>query len=221
MERAYHQVELNAGESSPVSTGLVRIGCTEGYGSTILPRHLAKFQQVRPGIQIDLLVLPRAIQLPRNEADLVITIDRPARGAYMIVKLSDYGLGLYGSRGYLDQASSIGSVSDLRSHPIIGYVDYFSVAKDLPFLNTPHGKLGRGMNSTSLLAQREAVIEGAGLAILPHYLVRDRADICQVLPDDINFTRTYWLISPTELRDSIRVKAVSEFLRKAAADEEL
>lgn len=221
MERAYHHVELHAADRSPVSTGLVRIGCTEGYGSTVLPRHLAKFHAIRPGIQIDLLVLPRAIQLPRNEADLVITIDRPARGAHTIVKLSDYRLSLYGSRDYLDQAPRIRDTADLRSHCLISYVDYLSVAKDLPFLDTSHGKLGRGMNSTSLLAQREAVIEGAGLAILPDYLVRGRADLCKVLPDEIDFVRTYWLITPIELQDSVKVRAVSDFLRKAAADEKL
>src|SRR3546814_20916064 len=70
-------------------SGLVRIGCSEAYGTTILPRHLVDLASTYPNFSVDLLALPRVIQLPRNEADIVLPIDRPARGPYVSVQYSE------------------------------------------------------------------------------------------------------------------------------------
>ncbi len=221
MERTYAGIQ-GCGIASPFGTnGLVRIGCTEGYGSTILPRHLARFQHERPDVSIDLLVLPRAIQLPRNEADLVITIDRPTRGPYTVAKLSDYILNLYASADYLEKHSDIRHVDDLAGHNLINYVDYFSVAKDLPLFRNRGVAVARGLHSTSLIAQREAVIAGAGIAILPRYMVREQPMLRAILADEVTLSRTYWLVTQNSAKDLPRMRLLSEFLRKAARSEHL
>src|SRR3546814_6591011 len=113
-------------------SGLVRIGCIEAYGTTILPRHLVDLASTYPNLSVDLLALPRVIQLPRNEADIVITIDRPERGPYVSVKLADYVLRLYASKSYLANTASITTKEHLKGHRFISYVEDFTIAKDLP-----------------------------------------------------------------------------------------
>src|SRR3546814_7075713 len=72
-----------------------------------------------PNLSVDLLALPRVIQLPRNEADIVITIDRPERGPYVSVKLADYVLRLYASKSYLADTASITTQEHLKGHRFI------------------------------------------------------------------------------------------------------
>jgi DNA-binding transcriptional LysR family regulator len=221
MERSYGNAELAVAGSAAAMAGIVRIGCTEGYGTTLLPRHLARFRQLNPEILIDLLVLPRVIQSTRHDADIVISIDRPARGQSTITKQSDYELRLYATEEYLRNSPSLEHAGDLDRHVLIDYVDYFSVAKNLPNLEGKIKLSQRGMHSTSLLAQREAVIAGAGIAILPNYLARECPDLKPVLASELQFTRTYWLILRDDVRLSPRVRAVSNFLKRMAKQERL
>src|SRR3546814_7355496 len=81
-------------------------------------------------LSVDLLALPRVIQLPRNEADIVITIDRPERGPYVSVKLADYVLRLYASKSYLANTASITTKEHLKGHRFISYVEDFTIEKD-------------------------------------------------------------------------------------------
>src|SRR3546814_16684781 len=111
------------------------------------------------------------IQLPRNESDIVITIDRPERGPYVSVKLADYVLRLYASKSYLANTASITTKEHLKGHRFIRYVEDFTIAKDLhaaqPLLAPAHVPLQR----TSILAPRTASFAGAGIAHLPTYLL--------------------------------------------------
>ncbi|AOE86716.1 hypothetical protein THL1_4168 [Pseudomonas sp. TCU-HL1] len=54
----------------------------------------AEFTQRHPSLGIDLLAVPRTVQLSRREADIVITLERPVRGPFIITKLTDYVLKL-------------------------------------------------------------------------------------------------------------------------------
>ena len=107
MESAFSAIEqARAGQKDSLS-GQVRIGATEGYGSVMLAPQLAEFTQRYPNLGVDLLAVPRMVQLSRREADIVITLERPERGPFISTKLTDYVLKLYASVGYLEQHSPI------------------------------------------------------------------------------------------------------------------
>src|SRR5690606_40465793 len=78
--------------------GRVRIGAPEGFGTAFLARLLAEFSQHYPSLTIDLIPVPKAIKLSHREADIVIAIDRPKSRPYIITRLSNYCLKLYGNR---------------------------------------------------------------------------------------------------------------------------
>jgi transcriptional regulator, LysR family len=94
MEAAFLAVENAAPGVRQGLHGLVRIGTTEGFGNLILAPQLARFALSHPGLVVDLLALPRLVHLSRREADIVISLERPARGAVLVVKLTDYVLQL-------------------------------------------------------------------------------------------------------------------------------
>ncbi|WP_261540207.1 LysR family transcriptional regulator [Burkholderia multivorans] len=217
MERAFAM--LADSEPSSEISGLVRIGCNEGYGTSILPRHVAKIMKRFPQLSIDVMALPRTIHLPRNEAEIVITIDRPERGPYIVSKLSDYELRLYASPGYLAMFPAIVETEDLAGHAFINYITGMVLAKNVPnpgHLTQPGGTRFR---STSILSQRMAAQEGLGIAILSTYLVDGDTGLVEVLPDKVEIKRSYWITMHSGLKNTLKFKTVWQMLRACAQDE--
>ncbi|MFS2053846.1 LysR family transcriptional regulator, partial [Variovorax sp. CT11-76] len=167
MESAFLAVESTAPASQEGLSGLVRIGATEGFGTAVLAPQLALFARQHPRLTIDLLAMPRLVHLSRREADIVISLERPARGPVLVTKLSDYTLRLYASKPYLAAHRPIATREDLRGHTFISYVDDLLFSKELQYLDELHRPDSFALRSTSVLAQHRAVAAGAGIAVLP------------------------------------------------------
>ena len=214
MESAFRTVERAAPASQEGLSGLVRIGATEGFGTVVLAPQLALFAQQHPKLVIDLLAMPRLVHLSRREADIVISLERPARGPVVVTKLSDYVLRLYASKQYLAKHDPIRSREDLRGHTFISYVDDLLFSKELQYLDELYKPDSFALRSTSILAQHQATAAGAGIAVLPAFIAEPDKSLRRVLPDEANFTRSFWMSVPAETRHLVRMKAVWDFLRE-------
>jgi molybdate transport repressor ModE-like protein len=216
MESAFQAVESTAPASQEGLSGLVRIGATEGFGTVVLAPRLAVFARQHPKLTIDLLAMPRLVHLSRREADIVISLERPARGPVVMAKLTDYTLRLYASKKYLAAHKPIQTRDDLRGHSFISYVDDLLFSKELQYLDELHRPDAFALRSTSVLAQHRAVAAGAGIAVLPAFLADEDASLRPLLEDQANFTRTFWMSMPAENKHLARMQAVWAFLREAA-----
>lgn len=219
MEAAALGVERAAPAPGGGPAGLVRVGATEGFGTLILAPHLARLTQRHPQLSIDLLALPRMLQLSRREADIVISLERPTRGSVIVTKLADYTLYLYGQSEYLARRPLVTQREDLRHHAFVSYVDDLLFTKELQFLDVLHQPERFALRSTSITAQYEAVRAGAGLAVLPAFLVNRDPLLARVLPQEARFTRTFWMSMPAEAKHLARMQAVWEFLKETARQE--
>jgi DNA-binding transcriptional LysR family regulator len=217
MEAAFLAVENAAPGVRQGLHGLVRIGTTEGFGNLILAPQLARFALEHPGLVVDLLALPRLVHLSRREADIVISLERPARGAVLVVKLTDYVLQLYGARSYLERHAPIRTADDLRGHTFISYVDDLLFSKELQILDELHRPEHFALRSTSILAQYEAARAGAGLAVLPAFVAAQDPALIPVLPGVARFQRTFWMSMPGDNKHVARMQATWVFLREAVA----
>jgi DNA-binding transcriptional LysR family regulator len=214
MESAFLAVESAAPPSHAGLSGLVRIGATEGFGTVVLAPRLAQFAKAHPKLVIDLLAMPRLVHLSRREADIVISLERPARGPVVVTKLCDYSLHLYASRDYLSTHAPIAAREDLRGHTFISYVDDLLFSKELQYLDELYKPDSFALRSTSILAQHRAVAGGAGIAVLPAFLAEGDAQLARVLPSQANFTRSFWMSVPAEIKHLARMQAVWSFLRE-------
>ncbi|MBT9512433.1 MAG: LysR family transcriptional regulator, partial [Acidovorax sp.] len=166
---------------------------------------------------VDLLALPRLVHLSRREADIVISLERPARGAVLVVKLTDYVLQLYAARSYLERHAPIHTADDLRGHTFISYVDDLLFSKELQILDELHRPAHFALRSTSILAQYEAARAGAGLAVLPAFVAAQDPTLIPVLPGQARFQRTFWMSMPADNKHVARIQATWAFLREAVA----
>ena len=217
MEQAFRAVEQAApspDEGLAGLAGLVRIGATEGFGTVVLAPQLALFATAHPKLVIDVLAMPRLVQLSRREADIVVSLERPVRGSVVVAKLTDYVLQLYASEAYLAQHAPITSRDDLKGHTFISYVDDLLFSKELHYLNELHRPDSFALRSTSILAQHQATAAGAGIAVLPTFLAARDPLLQRVLPGQAHFTRTFWMSMPSETRHVPRIQAVWDLVRQ-------
>ncbi len=217
MENSMVRVGEDIGGERHALTGHVCLGATEGFGSFFLAEHLSHFTERHPGIQVELLIVPRFINLSQREADLAVNVERPQSSGQVCSKLSDYRLRLYASRDYLARHAPITHPRDLRGHRFVGYVEELVFSDELRYLASVVPQAHTPLRSTSVVAQYNVACAGRGLAVLPCFMAAHSPQLVPVLPEVIDVQRTFWIAAPANRRDLARVRALWDFLRDVVA----
>jgi DNA-binding transcriptional LysR family regulator len=202
-----------AGSSMRVA-GTVRIGATEGFGTTFLAARLGKLGQANPDLMIQLVTAPRLFSLSKREADIAIVLARPQEGRLHARKLTDYELGLYASGEYLSDQPPIHDQSDLGRHRFLGYIDDLIYAPELDYLQLVSRNVRPFLTSSNLVAQLRAAAAGFGVCVLPCFMAATEPCLARVLPGAVSLTRSFWLIVHAEMRDLARIRITSDFIAR-------
>ncbi|MGB3338688.1 MAG: LysR family transcriptional regulator [Devosia sp.] len=215
MESAMLAASESAGTDSLID-GTVRVGAPDGFGVAFLAPRLGELTERHKGLRIELVPVPRAFSLSRREADIAVTLERPREGRLVARKLTDYRLGLYASRDYLEKHGTPARLDDLAGHRLVGYVEDLLYTASLDytaeFLKGWHSSLA----VSSAMGQTEAVRAGAGIGILHAFMARRDAGLVPVLPVH-TLTRSYWTVVHEDLRSIRRVALVADFLAEIVA----
>jgi molybdate transport repressor ModE-like protein len=198
---------LQADTASNAIDGIVRVGAPDGFGTFHLAPHLARLANQHPQLTIQLVPLPRTFSLSRREADIIVTIERPKLGRAIIKKLTDYSLSVYASKAYLDKTGLIRERSDLENRLFITYVEDIAYSRALDYTADLAKLMPRHYECGSVIAQMEAVRAGEGVGILHDYAAAGYKDLVRILPE-MQFNRTYWLMSHPDTHDTRRVAEV-------------
>lgn len=193
-------------------TGNVRIGTPEGFGTYFLAPQLAQLSRLHPDLNIELVANPRSFSLSKREADMAVSMARPSQGRVYARKLVDYGLGIYASQNYLASHPPIGSRQDLLAHSWIGYVEDLMWTAELDYLPMVDRNIQPRLHISNVISQLAAIVGGAGLGVLPHFMARSSPALSRVLAQEVHLTRSYWLITHPDSHDLARIRACSEFL---------
>ncbi len=188
-------------------SGVVRLGAPDGCANYLLPQVLAGIVAAHPGLEVQLVALPRVFNLNRREADMAIGVSAPEAGRLTVQKIVDYQLVLAASRRYLARVPPIRSLADLRGHPMIGYIPEMIFDKELDYL----GDLGverPALASNSVAVQYNMARQGAGLAVAHDFALPGDAEMVRVLPEAFSLTRGFYLIRHA---DDARVRRLSGF----------
>lgn len=202
-----------AGEEDTVE-GVVRIGAPDGFGVTFLAPRLGALTERHPGLSIQLVPVPRSFSLSRREADIAITVERPAEGRLVAAKLVDYTLGLFAARAYAERHGLPATREALRAHRLIGYVPDLVISPSLDYGPQFLPDWQAGFAVSSALGQVEAVRSGAGIGILHSFIARAHDDLVAV-PAAPPIRRAYWLVYHETVRPLRRVQVVSAFIAEA------
>ena len=194
-------------------TGQIRIGAPDGAANFLLPQVCAAIQKDNPQLEVQILALPRVVNLSRREADMAITVSPPAAGRLTVQKITDYQLHL----AMRADAPTLDGLDDLRDRPIVGYIPDMIFDKELDYL----GEIAAArvqMASNSVAVQLQ-MIRQFGVGIVHDFALPFAPELQMVLTDQVALTRSFYLVRHTSDRRSDRLARFAQALRQGMQDE--
>lgn len=167
--------------------GRLRISTAASFAEPQLADALIAFQRQYPKLRLELLVADRAVDLVEDRIDLAVRISKQLDPALVARPLADCRSVLCASPAYVAEQGRPRSLEELTEHRCVlhahGSGDHY-VFHDAE--GGRHEVVVQGSlltNETAVL--RRAVLAGAGIALLPTYLVAEdlrRGDLVPLLP---------------------------------------
>ena len=184
--RANEEVRGDQGELS----GQIRIGAPDGAANYLLPQVCAAIRKENPDLEIQILALPRVVNLSKREADMAITVSPPQAGRLSVKKVSDYKLHLSARS---EVADLITKRADLIGQTMVGYIPDMIFDKELDYL----GELAAGgvqQASNSVAVQVASLRAGAGIGIVHDFALPFAPELQRVLIDEVSLVRSFYLV---------------------------
>ncbi|TNC71407.1 LysR family transcriptional regulator [Rubellimicrobium roseum] len=199
--------------SSQGLTGQVRIGAPDGCANYLLPQVAARIQSDNPGLEIQILALPRVVNLSRREADIAITVSPPDAGRLTVQKITDYRLHLAQRR----DAAPVARLEDLRDRPLVGYIQDMIFDRALDYL----AELGLGtvqLASNSVPVQLRLLQQG-GVGVVHDFALPFAPELRRVLVDQVSLTRAFYLVRHDADRRSERMARLAAAVLRGLREE--
>lgn len=194
--------------------GTVRIATTEAMGALFLAPRLSSLLQQWPGLNIEIATNHQSVSLARRDADIAIRFARPEAGDLVAKRLGTIPYFLCGSPAIV--AAMAGVNKDGRPPPFITFDDG---VPDIPETiwcarNIEPDRIR--VRSNSLIAQWQAACAGAGLALLPGYLIDSRLERVSEAPA---LQREAWMVFHRDFRNVPRLRKAVAWLENCFADQ--
>lgn len=184
--------EAVRGRSEGLS-GQIRIGAPDGCANFLLPQVCARIAEDNPELEVQIVALPRVVNLSRREADMAIAVSPPTAGRLVVQKITDYRLHLAATDAYLAGNAPLNGPGDLRAHRVVGYVPDMIFDKELDYL----GALGVTrvpLASNSVAVQFHWLRQGKGIGIVHDFALPTAPGLRRVLRDTVSLSRSFYLV---------------------------
>lgn len=193
--------------------GQIRIGAPDGCANFLLPQVCARIRADNPELELQVLALPRVVNLSKREADMAITVSPPQAGRLLVQKITDYRLHL----AMRDDQDSPKTKADLKARTIVGYIPDMIFDSELDYL----GELGAGtvqMASNSVAVQLQMLRQG-GIGFVHDFALPFAPELVRTLTHEISLTRAFYLVRHAADRRSERLSRIAALLQREIRSE--
>lgn len=203
-----------------VLSGQIRIGAPDGCAYYVLSPICSPLSRNNPDLDIQIVALPRVVNLNRREADMAITVSPPTAGQFHVEKITDYKLHIAGARQYLRRHPPIETIADLKNHPFIGYIPDMIYDAELDYLRDL-GVDRVALASNSVPLQLRMASQGDGLCVAHDFALAQHNLLRKVLPDQVSLTRSFYLVRHKSDMRSDRMNRLADAIMTGVRDEVL
>jgi DNA-binding transcriptional LysR family regulator len=190
-------------------SGQIRVGAPDGSANYLLPQVCAAIGRENPDLEVQILALPRVVNLSKREADMAVTVSPPVAGRMTVQKIGDYKLHVAAAKSYLETAPDIKTIADLKDHPIVGYIPDMIFDKELDYLNEM-GVERVPMASNSVSVQLNLLRQGGGVGVAHDFAMPLIGGLQKVLADQVSLKRSFYLVRHTSDK---RVERLNRFAK--------
>ncbi|MEW9918908.1 LysR family transcriptional regulator [Marimonas sp. MJW-29] len=197
--------------------GTVRITASQIVATYLLPDVLVELHDKFPAVEIELVASDDTNNLLRREADIALRMYRPTQNDMISRHIGNLDLGAYASRRYIEARGRPQGLEDLMQHDLIGY-DRSPLIID-------------GMNALGFKADRcffkfrcddqvvcwQMARAGFGIGFNQKAIAERDGDMICVSGETPVGQLPVWLTAHPELRQSLRIRKIFDFLGKAVS----
>ena len=202
------------GQDQDALSGMVRISTSDGFGAEFVTPALVRLQQRHPLLNVEMLSATRKVSQNRSGVDLEVVVGRNEVSNAQPIFLTNYFLRLYASAGYAAGRGLPETLDAVGQHGFVSYVESALQVAELGHRSSQLPMPKSSFQATSVFAQIEAVRRGAGIGLLPNFMVAGSPDFVPVLPDDFQRQVPIWAVARPEALRSGRVQAVIAALKE-------
>ncbi|OUL98883.1 LysR family transcriptional regulator [Variovorax sp. JS1663] len=217
------EAEKTAGQLHPTPRGLLKVRAPVSLGSAHLGRSIADFLARFPEVKLELTLNDYFVDPAEAGFDVSILIagnDRePMRGARPIGRMAR---AMVASPAYLARHGEPAAPQELKRHNCMIYNR--GQLPDEWHVIAPGGdrtvRVTGNCRCNNSLVLRESLLEGAGIGLLPTFLVADdiaAGSLRTVLPEWTPESRTLYAVFPQPRQPSAKVREFVDFLAHSFA----
>ncbi len=214
MGDAASRLSLSASGQSTTLEGSVCITATDITAVFVMPALIAQLRREESGIRVELIASNSSSDLKRREADIAIRAYRPTQADLIAKKVRDVPWSLYASRDYLTRIGNPTTPAGFDDADFIGFDRSELLVTALQPLGFNLTKKNFTVIAENHIAHWELVRHGAGISPMPTELGDTDPSIQKILPDLDPMPSEIWLAAHRELRTSLRIRRVYDFLAK-------
>lgn len=205
---------LDQGTREP--RGRVRISAPVALGELRLNALMLRALQRYPQLELDLMLDDRFVDPVEERFDLTVRIGGALPLDLVARELAVWPRYIVASPAYLEREGRPRRVEDLVRHPFLRYP--LGADESVP-LHGPRGRVDAPISTryriNSAVALLDAVLEGAGIAFQPCWMVNDliaRKKLVRLLPQWTGPAQTAYLVHPPRRRLPMRVQVMLDLL---------
>lgn len=210
-ERAMRLATSEVAERGDQLTGQIRIGAPDGCANFLLPQVCARIVAENPGLDVQIVALPRVFNLSRREADMAIGVSAPTAGRLIVQKVTDYHLHLAASEAYLASHADVKKLADLKDHQLVGYIPDMIFDRELDYL-ADLGAARVPMASNSVSVQVNMIRQGGGIGVVHDFSLGFAPGVRRILTDAFSLKRAFYLIRHADDQRNARLSRFAHAL---------
>jgi DNA-binding transcriptional LysR family regulator len=221
MTQRLERTRSQLSETRERPSGELKVTATRGLGGHWLAPRLAEFLDQYPDIRVELILTDEELDLSMREADVAVRLRQPTQPDLIQRRLFTVHFHAYASPAYIKRFGEPMVLDDLDKHRILSFGGSFP-----SYLLAVHwlGTAGRDPKDprtvhlivNNITALKAAAESGAGVAVLPDYLVEADSPLTRVLRDAEMPSLDSYLVYPEEMKSVARVQAFRDFLIQKA-----
>lgn len=210
-------VKMRLSETKDRPSGMLRVSTTVGLGTGWLAERVPEFGELYPDIQLQLILDDQELDLTMRQADCAIRMRQPQQPDLIQRKMFTVHFHLYASPAYISRYGKPNSVEDLDRHRLVIFGETVPPhLSDMNWLETagkPEGvKRPATLQINSIPAIKLAVQRGAGIAMLPDYVVDETSGLVRIMPDtEVPSFDTYFCY-PDAMKNQAKLQVFRDFL---------
>jgi len=209
MVEAGEAIERARPDFAEDATGAVRVA-SGPMTIRFIARRLPELLDAVPGIEIELCSSYSPINLSRREADIALRNRRPEEGRLAMRALPQPSFAVFGAKTYVAWHPVAATTARYEECRWIGFDDTRGHSDSLLWLTAKIGRAPhvRCSNASAIL---DALIAGAGLAVLPCFLGAEEPALMQLTApiDDLD-REGLWLVLHEDMLNRPRVRLVAD-----------